>query len=136
MATTIADEMKMYLASLTATNVICSDLGATFLWGTNLTIGAELNSSICLTIIPTGGGPPTDKDKQNSSVSIQFKTQTRQKALSIMQSVINHLHLNSDCAIPKGKIYAVQSTPILLGVREGGQSVIAAANFNIKHVKF
>ena len=136
MATTIADEMKDYLASLTATNVICSDLGATFLWGTNLTIGAELNSSVCLTIIPTGGGPPTDKDKQNSSVAIQFKAQTRQKALSVMQSVINHLHMNSDCAISKGKIYAVQSTPILLGAREGGQEIITVANFNIKHVKF
>ena len=136
MATTIADEMKDYLASLTATNVICSDLGATFLWGTNLTIGAELNSSVCLTIVPTGGGPPTDKDKQNASVAIQFKAQTRQKAMSVMQSVINHLHMNSDCAIPKGKIYAVQSTPILLGAREGGEQIIAVANFNIKHVKF
>lgn len=135
MATTIADEIKDYFASLTATNAICVDFGATFLWGTNLSIGAELNSSVCLTIVPSGGSPPTDKDKHNSSVLIHFKTQTRQKALSVVQSVINELHMNNSCIAP-GKIYATQSTPILLGTRGEGKEVIAIANFNVKHVKF
>jgi len=135
MATTIADEMKDYFANLTATNAICVDFGATFLFGTNLSIGAELNSSVCLTVVPSGGRPPDNRDKYHSSVMIHFKTQTRQKALSVMQSIINELHMNNKCVTP-GKVFAVQSTPILMGVRDGGQEVIAVANFDIKHVKF
>jgi len=136
-ATTIGDEIKDFMLSLTATSPIASALGDTFTFGTNLSVGIELNSTQCLIIMPTGGGPPSyEGDKYDSSVQIMLKTPNRQRGFSVMQTVINTLH-NKKEVITKGRLWANQSTPIVLPiVREGGEQIIYVVNFNAKHVKF
>jgi len=137
MATTIGDELKDFMASLTATSSIIAALGETLVFGTNLSIGVELNATQCLIIAPTGGGSPTHEgDKYDSSVQIMLKTPNRQRGFSTVQAIINTLH-NKKEVITKGRLWANQSTPIVLPiVREGGEQVIVVANFRSKHVKF
>ena len=137
MATTIGDELKDFMASLTATSPIIAALGETLVFGTNLSIGVELNSTQCLIIAPYGGGPPTHEgDRHNPSVQIMLKTPNRARGWSVMQSVINTLH-NKKEVISKGRLWADQSTPVVIPiVREGGEGIIYVVNFNAKHVKF
>ena len=137
MATTIADELKNWFESLTATNPIASSLGDTFSFGRNLTIGVENNATQVLTIIPYGGGPPTyEGERQNSSVQLRLKTPNRARGWSVMQSTINEL-TNKYEVITKGRLWANQSTPIVLPIiREGGEQTIYVVNFSSKHVKF
>ena len=139
MATTIADEIKDFMLSLTATSPIASALGDTFTFSGagNLSIGVETNATQCLTILPYGGAKPSPEgDRQNPSVQLMFKTPNRQRGFSVMQAVINTLH-NKKEVITKGRLWANQSTPIVIPiVREGGEGIIYVVNFNAKHVKF
>ena len=137
MATTIAYELKNWFASLTATSPIASSLGDTFTFGTNLSVGVELNATQNLIIMPTGGGPPTHEgDRQNPSLQIILKTPNRARGLSTVQAIINTVS-NKKNVISKGRLWATNSSPIPLPiVREGGEQVIYVASFTAKHVKF
>jgi hypothetical protein len=54
-----------------------------------------------------------------------------------MQSIINTLHENDNvCSSSPGKVFANQSAPMIIGVREAGEFVISVANFSVKHIKF
>jgi len=137
MATTIADELKDWFESLTATSVITTALGDTFTFGTNLSIGVETNATQVLTIIPYGGGAPSvEGERQNPSVQLRFKTPNRARGWSVMQSIINTIH-NKKEVITKGRLWATNSSPVLLPiVREGGEQVIYVASFTARHIKF
>jgi len=137
MASTIALELKNWFASLTATNPIASSLGDTFTFGTNLSVGVELNATQNLIIMPTGGGPPTHEgERQNPSIMIMLKTPNRARGMSTIQAVINTIH-NKKNVISKGRLWANLSTPIVLpNVREGGEQVLYAVGFTARHVKF
>jgi len=136
MATTVADELKDWFGSLTATSDIISDLGDTLTFGTNMSIAMELNSTQCLSILPYGGGAPSvEGERQNPSVQLRFKSPNRQRAYSVMQSLINTLH-GKKGVITGGRLWAKQSTPIPLEVREGGEQIVVVANFEGKHVVF
>jgi len=135
MADTVASPMAAYLDGLTATNTICVALGTTLVRGANLFIGVEPVATECVVIIPYGGAPPfNDGNRQEAAVQILLKTTSRKKALNVQQSIINFLHNNTK-AMDSGKIFANQSTPILFGAREGGESIISVSNYTIKHVK-
>ena len=138
MTTTVADEFKDYFDSLTATADICVALGTVFDFDTNLFIGVEPESDECLSIYTYGGAPPNkDGSRQEPSVQVRFKTSTRRKVLSVMQSIINTLHENDNvCASSPGRVFANQSAPMIIGVREGGEFVVSIANFTVKHIKF
>ena len=139
MATTIADEIKDWFVSLTATSAIAGALGDTFSFSGsgNLSIGIETSATQVLTIIPYGGAKPSPEgDRQNPSVQLMFKTPNRQRGFSVMQQIINTVH-NKQGVITKGRLWANQSTPVVIPiVREGGEGIIYVVNFNAKHVKF
>ena len=137
MATTIAEEFRRYLDGLTATSNICAAAGTTWTEGTNLFVGFEAQATHCLVITPYGGGPPTPEgDRQEARVQILYKSPKRKKALNVQQSIINTLHGNTNvCASSHGRVYAIQSTPVMFGVREGGESVVSISNYRIKHTK-
>ena len=135
MSSTIFNKISNYICSLLATSNICSELGTTLNVGENLFIGFEpdtANDSI--TLIPYGGAPPEpDGYKQNPSVQIRLKTSSREKAIKVQQAIINELHMNELSG--SGKMFAVQSAPILLPDLEAGEWKISVSNYNIKHVK-
>jgi hypothetical protein len=90
-----------------------------------------------LTIIPyAGSGPASDRKKYESAVQIRLKIRDRQKGIRTMQEIINTLHGNTDvCASAKSKCFAVQSSPIVLEMYEGGQYLAYISNFIVKHIK-
>lgn len=129
----LASALVTHLDSLTATNAICVSLGTTLTAGTNLYLGEETTASNCIIVTPYGGAPPNlDNYRQESALQIMVKSTTRKRSLETCQAVINYLHTNDKIA---GKFFADQSSPILLGAREGGKSIISVANFIIRHVK-
>lgn len=139
MADMVASSLKTYLISVTtATNVVGSDLydelGVGFTFGTNLYMGIESELTNCITIIPYPAGPPIpDGSRQSSGIQIRAKMDSYRKSARVSQSLINMLHNNtSSCT---GRISAVQSTPITLGIVEGGEGIITVSNFIITHVK-
>lgn len=133
MSDIIASSLKTYLLTLTATNTVCTELGTHFTFGTNLFIGIEPETTNCVTIIPYPGGPPTsDGSRQESAIQMRVKADSIRKSLRTSQSIINLLHNNDKMS---GKCTAVQSSPIILGVQEGGESVITVSNFVIKHIR-
>ena len=137
MAEIAIDHVASYIENLSATNEICVALGTTLTQGTNLFVAVEptVDASNVISIFPTGGAPPTsDNIKQEPSFLVQIKSTRRATGLKTCQSIINVLS-NNDRVIPKGKIFALQSSPIPLGVREGGEDYIVVSNFNAKHVK-
>ena len=134
MADTIASSFKTYFESLSATNDIVDSFGDTFTFGTNLFIDIEDETNECLSILSYGGEPPNiDGQRQNPAIQIRVKSENRKTTLETSQAVINELHGNK--SLCRGRISAVQSNPIVFGVREGGNSTITVSNFNIKHVK-
>lgn len=136
--TTITDEFKKYFVALTATSPIVSSFGTTFVLGSNLYVGEENGKAVnMLTIYPTGGSPPNkDRLRQNSTVQIRIKSKSNSVGLRTMQDIINILHQNDNvCASAAGKVYALQSTPLILGKIEGGKFSIFTSNYRILHNK-
>lgn len=135
---TIVNEIHKYLDGLAATNTVCSALGISLSSGSNLFNYVEPTAATqCITIIPYGGSPPMDKDKQNPSVQIRIKAKKNETAMQTGQAIINKFHRNdSVCASKPGVIYANQSIPIFLPALEGGEFSVVVTNFNIRHVKF
>ena len=134
MSDLVASSLKTYLGSLTATNIICDELGAVLAFGTNLFIGIEPETSNCITIIPYGGGPPThDGSRQESNLQVRVKARTAIVSFRVSQSFINTLHNNT--SICTGRFSAIQSTPNMLSIQEAGDNFITVTNYSIKHVK-
>ena len=135
MTDTIFNKISDYLVCLNATQDICSELGTTFTSGTNVFIGFEPDTdNDSLTLIPYGGGSPNpDNNRQSPSVQIRLKTSSRQKALKVQQAIINKLHMNELSG--SGKMFAIQSAPILMPDTEAGEWMVSVSNFDIKHVK-
>lgn len=136
MTNTICNAVASYLEDLTATNAICSALGTTLEFGTNLFIGIEPADKdvTTVTLIPYGGGPPLpDKYRQEPSIQIRVNSVTRQGALTVQQAIINELHMNQ--LNGNGQITCNNSAPLLIGSFEGGQHTISVSNFNVKHVR-
>jgi hypothetical protein len=138
MAKNITNEFRKYLANLTATSTICTAFGTTFTSGNNLFVYAEpaIKRNL-ITIIPLSGTSPTSEgDRHNNDVRIRIKHKRNASAIETAQSVINKLHTNTVvCASCNGKVFARQSSPIVTGFLEGGEYMIAEANFAIKNVK-
>jgi len=132
---TICNAVASYLEDLTATNAVNVALGTTMEYGRNLFIGIEPATKVdTITLTPYGGSPPNvDRQRQNPSIQIRSNTNTRQKALSVQQSLINLLSMNE--LNGNGFVRCNQSAPIIGGVSEGGEWIIAFSNYNIKHVK-
>ena len=138
MANFLCNEVRKYLHRLTATNPICRAYGRTLVSGTNLFVIMEPSTATkCITVIPYGGGRPTPEgNRQESAVQIRLKIKDRQKGIRAMQEIINRLHGNTDvCASAKGRVYAVQSSPIPLEIYEGGEYIAYVSNFIVKHTK-
>ena len=138
MALLIEDEFRKYFVGLTATSAIVTAFGSTFTVGTNIFVGEENESHTdMLTIYPTGGLPPDrDKFKKESSVQIRLKVASNSKGLKTMQEIINILHENENvCASTNGRVYALQSNPLLVDKIEGGKYSIYVSNYMTKHIK-
>lgn len=138
MANVIINEFRKYFDRLTATNPICVALGDTFTSGSNLFVIIEPSTATkCLTITPySGSSPRADRLKYESSVQIRLKIRDRQKGIRTMQEIINTIHCNTNvCASANSKCFAVQSSPIVLEMYEGGQYLAYISNFIIKHTK-
>lgn len=135
MTTLVYDSLLTYFEDLAATNSICDSFGGCFTPSTNLFLGFEPDTDVdTVTLIPYGGSPPNlDNKRQNSSVQIRLKTNSREKALKVQQAIINELHTYQFPEV--GKMTANQSAPILLKSLEGGEWFISVSNFNIKHLK-
>jgi len=136
MTNTVANEICKYISNLTATNPICVALGTTFTEASNLFLGIEQIKDVdSLTVIPYGGSPPT-VDRHESAVQIRVKSSSNSRSLRMSQATINVLHGNdSVCASAPGKVFAQQSSPIILGYLEGGDYCITVSNYIVKHVK-
>lgn len=132
---TVCNLIASYLDSLASTNDICVTLGTTLTFGTNLFIGIPPDTTsdfVC--IIPYGGSPPhRDKYRQNPRFQITLDTSSRQKSMTVQQSIINELHMNNING--SALVTALQSTPILLDVYEGGERITSVSNYEAKHVK-
>lgn len=138
MADLVVYDIKKYLTSLTATASICVTLERTLIASTNLFVYVEpTNATNCMTLIPFSGGPPNlDKIRHESYVQIRLKTKNVKKTMETLQDTINKLHCNEDvCSSCNGKIFAMQSAPMLLEFAEGGEYAIGVANFQVKHTK-
>lgn len=137
MANTVASSFVTYFANLTATNEIISALGTTFTIGSNLFNNFEDDVDECLSIYDFGGSPgDQDRQRQYPAVQIRMKSNTRAKAIKVMQSIINDLHYNGNViSTSSGIVFATQSSPILFDIREGGESIITISNYTIKMVK-
>ena len=134
MANTVASVFIDYLAGLPATSNICSELGTTLTFSSNLFAWVEPDATSCIVVIPYGGGPPSKEgDRQNPRVQIVTKNPSMHKATKVTQELINTLHGNDK--VCKGKVFAIQSSPIVFDVREGGESKLAISNYEVKHVK-
>lgn len=138
---TILNTIASYLEDLTATNVICSELGTLLSANVNLFMGTEKHTdSYSVTLVPYGGAPPLpDRQRQESSVQILVKA-NREKAITVQQQIINHLSYND--LKGGGRMFCVNSAPLLvyynylgLGDFEGGEWSRTVSNFTIKHVK-
>jgi len=134
---TIINEVGKYLSNLTATNPICSSLGVTLTFGSNLHLWLEPPEATQLvTVIPYGGSPSTTVDKQNSYLQIRVKAKTNKRCGETTQAIINTFDRNGNiCASTNGVVLANQSAPIFLPAQAGGKWPISVSNYTIKHVK-
>ena len=131
---TILNTIASYLETLTATNVICSELGTELSANVNLFIGTEKDTnSDSITLVPYHGAPPkSDRQRFESAVQIQLKS-NRKKAIGVQQKIIETLHFND--LNGGGRMFSVNSAPLLLGEIEGGEWIRSVSNFTIKHIK-
>jgi len=134
MANTIANLVASNLMNLTATNPICSALETTFS-ASNLFIDFEPDSSLStISLCPYGGSPPNkDRHRQNPSIQIRMKTDSRKKGLSTQQEFIDYFTYR---AINNTAILTpVQSAPISFKTKESGRWIIYVTNYNVKYIK-
>jgi hypothetical protein len=133
--TTLTSEIKDYLASLAATNPICSVLGTTLVFGSNLFINYEPETSPSVTIISYSGSPPRpDGYKYEARFQMRVKHSSRQTGEEMAQALINDMAYNMS-VVPKGLVQALNSVPLPFAVREGGEDTVFVSNFTVKYVK-
>lgn len=120
---TILNNIASHLINLSATHAITNAFGTTLTFGTNLFIGGcEATETNTITLIPYGGSPPNkDGNRQNPSVQIESRTNSRYKGIETQQALINELHMNQLSG--QGLIQANQSIPIILGTEKGGRYI-------------
>ena len=135
MANTICNNVASYLTDLGATHAVCSALGDTLTFAENLFIGISPATDIdTIAILPYGGSPPNmDNIRQEASIQIRTKTDSRYRGLGLQQEIINFLHTKEIVGV--GKIFAKQSVPILFDVLESGEHTVMVSNFDIKYIK-
>lgn len=134
---TVTQEITDYIASLSATNEVCSELGNTFVMGTNMFVNVEPYNPESLTILLyAGAAPKSDKYKYESNFQLRFKSTSKLKGERIMQGFINLLHQNGKVfSTSPGLVVARQSNPIVFAARDSGEEHVFVANFGAKHVK-
>ena len=133
---TICNKVASYLSNLSATHPACVALGTAFQFSHNMFIGiGPATKSDSIDIIPYGGSSPEpDGYRQNPSIQIRSKTDSRQDGMNLQQALINELHMNGLSG--NGKVYAKQSIPIIFdGGIDGGEYIICISNYDIKHIK-
>lgn len=134
MTTTICNTVASYLTTLTATSNLYSDFGAVLTFGTNLFLYLEPDTpSSCITLIPyQSPGPDQSGYKYESYIQIRVKSTTRQKVINTGQCLINILHNKEGSSY---KIYALNSTPYIFDIRDGGAEIVSVSNYKIKHIR-
>ena len=132
---TITNTIASVLEDFTATQAICSALGATFTFGTNLFINYKQDTTADnLTIKSYGGGEPnTDKYRYNPSVQFILETSSNRTGENTMQACIETFHMHGLGG--KGLMKSKNSAPIILGRPEGGQKLVCVSNYEIKYIK-
>ncbi len=138
MAEVIVNEVAKYLDSLAATNTINDSLGTILSLGKNLFVVFEQpNIATCLTVLPYGGNPPNkDGYRQGGNFQIRLKARNIHSSLKGMQAIINTFHMNQNiCASTNGVVEAIQSSPIVLGVEEGGEYILTVSNYKVRYIK-
>lgn len=135
MTNLMIDVVASYLQDLTATHEICNALGTVLVEDNNLFVGFRPDTNTdSITLIPYSGSPPEiDGYRQNPSIQVMIKSTNRATALKTGQAFINKLHENT--LNGKGKMFAIDSSPMIFGNLEGEEWVISIVNFNLKHVK-
>jgi hypothetical protein len=135
MVTTLSSKIASYFESLEATSTVCSVLGSTLTFGTNLFINYEPEVSSCVSVIQYSGEPPApDGNKYNSSFQVRVKNSSRATGEQVSQAVINLFHQNGKI-VPHGLVTANNSAPLLLYVRSGGEEAVFVSNFTVKYIK-
>jgi len=122
------------LASYLITLDVSNDLNASFVAGSNLHIGrvlgdAHSEESLTINLYP-GESPITNR--QTAGLQLIFKSTSPSKARGILQFLINNLDGSSLGG--RGSMKAISSAPEMLASMEGGEHVLAVANFRLKHV--
>jgi len=135
---TAAKEMRKYLGNLDSSSTPCVAFGGSFVAGKNLFMPVEPSEATqCITVIPYGGGYPSNKNRQESYVQIRVRTKKNKSCIETSQALINKLHRNGNiCASNNGIVYANQSAPAFLPSIEGGEYKISVVDYTIKHVQF
>ena len=131
----IVNVIASYLETLTATNPICSALGDTFTFNTNLFIGFEQEKTVsAVTIIPYPGPKPNiDGQRQTAGIQLRLRTDSKYKALYVQQACIDNLDCNK--LNGNGFMRANSSTPMVIEMQENGKWVISVSNYLVKYVK-
>ena len=136
MTDTIYNKVGSYLESLSATNIICSELGTTLAINDNVTIGfrrdSEGKDTIAIIPIP-GGRPKPEGERQESGLKIEVRSSSRERCLKVGQAFINvfsNNHLNGN-----GLIIPSMSNPIMIESLDGGRNSVSIVNYIIKHKK-
>ena len=131
----ILNKVASYLENLSATHAICSALGSTMTFGTNLFIGIEpIKTVSTITLIPYSGSPPNmDNQRQTAALQIRLRTNSRYKSLSVQQACIDNLHTNT--LNGNGKMYSRDSAPIIIKSEDNDKWIISVSNYIVKYVK-
>jgi hypothetical protein len=122
-----------YLDDLTATHAITTAMGTVFS-SSNLFLYTEpVTDADIVTLIPYGGASPdSNNTKQEPAFQIRFKSTNPKKAIDVQQAMIDNLHNNQLGG--RGRVKAIQSSPIPLGYTEGGEYFIVTTNYTMRHV--
>lgn len=134
MSTNVINVVASYLEDLNATCSLCTEFGSSFN-ATNLLLGFSQDVAYDTVVLYPYAGerPNNDRYRQNPSVQIELRTDSKQKAITVQQELINLLHMNS--LDGRGKVYATQSAPLIIGQEDGGKWIISVSNYNIKLVR-
>jgi hypothetical protein len=132
--TTLTSEVKTYLASLAATNPICSVLGTRLVFGSNLFINRETNTSPSVVIISyPGRSPRPDGYKFEARFQILVKHSSNQTGEELSQALINDMAYNMK-VVTKGLVQSLDSVPMRFAVRDGGEDTVFVSNFTVKYI--
>lgn len=139
MAADLMKDVKKYLVSRTASTPIPIAVTATLGFGKNLFIGREPASPLnCITLYPTGGSAPeVVRLAQNPTFQVRIRNINWAKGYAIGNAIVKDFHMNTTvCASSHGKLFAMQSEPIPIGVNDNDTANLFTINFAVKHTRF